>query len=1066
VKVVSNSIEQLPDSELIHAESREADLCILELPEFGKSEPARMIERVNRLTEVMRTCLLISASSFFDEISIKEARIKSPKVSKSALEKPVPGILKQIVPATREIIANEVHNIGTGAEMATQHFFETGILPIIEKQSAYYAGMAYYSEKVLDNLAKILEGGKSADQTKALLRLLNDFSYHSQKQIHQQKEELIPFEKECLSKALNQYLLKLRVNLFEVPDHLWVKQQARDFQAQAHDGLSTKIYKLRKKVYAGIVRKPVSHKIRLLPAVTYFVYHKRLELLQSLLNDYAIHSFTRITEIRKTLTTLHESIEKARLQKIDKGMILEQIRMEKSRLNARASVLNDENRQFFHQLGSRLYDSLLADLNALSQHLDSTGVSPLSNKFSAYLRHDGKLDEELQSFPESWKSSIDLYANKALLDFQVLSVKSRIGSKVRKYYKDYYAVQKSKLLSLIQEYIDSSKEGAYTRESLMAKFSKSDVSRLELISAAKLFEGLFDEIRDLLKEFPERIEVGGDQFAENLAAGSFVEAEPVAVNLRKALSFFVGSEMIDPAVKMTLELDQQMQKSILAVKDLVRLMKFSLSNEQNVDEENNDAGQHEQFLTLINNFHKRLTEEQRKLVYAIEQVDVSFDRFLKTAFEPLSSATIGKTNKVLKYPKQESGGGPIIQKVRQTWLQMGDFFQRQFVNLLYTKSEGMNWFRLLEKTDTVQPLTNSDTLGFVEQLTPSQEIISALPFYYCTLFSGQAGIGDDFWVGMEKQVAEADIAIKRFKKGVPGALIVAGSRSSGKSSLSKMVAKRHFATDQILQIRAPQGCTSDTAVFTSKLLEALGAGQSPLDEVFSNLPAGKVIIIQDMGLWWERKPGGSGIIEMVKRLIDTYGHKCLFILTINTHALQLLENFSKIKSFALATISCDPFDARELKEMILLRHHAGGLRLNYNKKDEDDLTAWDLARLFNSLFEKSFGNPGTAINLWLAGINKVQGKTIYIEDFRLASSDIFDKFSQDQWFLLLQFVIHRRFSVSKLAANMYQDEEQVYAEIRELVRAGILIEKFKEIYAIRPGLDLYLTEKLKTLKHL
>ena len=79
---------------------------------------------------------------------------------------------------------------------------------------------------------------------------------------------------------------------------------------------------------------------------------------------------------------------------------------------------------------------------------------------------------------------------------------------------------------------------------------------------------------------------------------------------------------------------------------------------------------------------------------------------------------------------------------------------------------------------------------------------------------------------------------------------------------------------------------------------------------------------------------------------------------------------------------------------------------------------------------------------------------------------MFDKLSQDQWFYILQFVIHRRFQIDVLAKNIEQDKEQVYTGIRELVRAGILVEKFPGIYAIRPGLDLFLTDKLKSLKRL
>lgn len=275
-----------------------------------------------------------------------------------------------------------------------------------------------------------------------------------------------------------------------------------------------------------------------------------------------------------------------------------------------------------------------------------------------------------------------------------------------------------------------------------------------------------------------------------------------------------------------------------------------------------------------------------------------------------------------------------------------------------------------------------------------------------------------------------------------------------------------FSRDNIHSVQAPQSCSADTKLFTTKLLDALNTPNRPVEDVFKALPSGKAIIIQDLGLWWERRPGGQAVIDLILNLIDGFGHKCLFIINVNTYALELIDKQSRLKSYALDTVVCQPFDARELKELIMLRHLAGGLKFTYSKKDEDRMTAWDHAQLFNRLFDLSFGNPGVANNLWLSSIKKISGKTIVMEPIKLPDTKVFDVLNPEQWLYIQQFLHNRRFSAKTLAQNLERSEAAVLADIRELIRAGILVERFDNVYAIRQGLDLYLAEKLKIKKQL
>lgn len=89
-----------------------------------------------------------------------------------------------------------------------------------------------------------------------------------------------------------------------------------------------------------------------------------------------------------------------------------------------------------------------------------------------------------------------------------------------------------------------------------------------------------------------------------------------------------------------------------------------------------------------------------------------------------------------------------------------------------------------------------------------------------------------------------------------------------------------------------------------------------------------------------------------------------------------------------------------------------------------------------------------------------------MESLSLPDIDVFDRLGKEQMFYVRQLIVNRRLSADKLARNLETPIDQVLAELKGLLRAGVVIEKFEGIYAIRPGLDLYLVDKLKTRKRL
>jgi len=348
-------------------------------------------------------------------------------------------------------------------------------------------------------------------------------------------------------------------------------------------------------------------------------------------------------------------------------------------------------------------------------------------------------------------------------------------------------------------------------------------------------------------------------------------------------------------------------------------------------------------------------------------------------------------------------------------------------------------------------------------LSPDTSVIQQLPFYYSSLFSGSSGIGDDFWIGMEHEIDKGNKAIEHFKNGTSGILIVTGERSSGKSSLSKHLANLNFSKDNIYSTRAPKESIADKNLFIQTLQKSLNRYDEP-GYILDSLPAGTVIIVNDLELWWERKPFGTQVVDYIIHLVRQYGHKIFFIININRYALKIINQLTSLTILAIDIVICQPFHSRELKDMILLRHNAGGMKFIMDKKHESDFSNWDYANLFNRIFSLSAGNPGYAINLWLAGIKKVNGNTLIMEKVPVKSIVLPDNLSKEEWLYIIQFVLHRRFSIKNLSEILLTDSEKTEKNIRILLQKGILTEKFPGIFSLHPALEIHLIKKLINLE--
>ena len=1051
VKVINNSVEQLTVSEIMRSESIQTDLTVLEMGEKDED----FFENINELVAGLKTTMIIRASSGFDELTVVTKEIDDKLTEPEEVETPVFNISEKIRLAQQEIIANEVFNVSKNLERITANFYREGFDLPFNKVIAYQDELRSIVAKTTEQLGGASRLENPDEQKTEFLKILNDFSFRAQKSIKGFKNDVIAYQKNSLHSNTLKYFEDLDKYLKEMPAHIRIKYNWQEFRLLKADSFTTGIFKIWKLLKARITAQPAVYKIKVERAARYFLLHKRLQTQKDIYHQFALHSFEYIINIRKILSDLYELIEKGRSESSDKEKLKNIIQMEKDRFNAAIILQEETSGNFFRSMGIAMEKNLLDDLQNFNNLLERPGSNFLSKPFPKAYKNDSELLDYVSSFPETWHGNINLLINKIYLDFYLNSLKNRIEAKINKYNFDFHTTIKTSVLQPLQELKKQLEKLAQTG----VADKKPEPSKFLNVDIDKHYNDLYNEITALFAELPVVMSIAGEDLSKKLEDSDFGETDEIVVSVRKTVEFSIASELIDYVKKQGLEVSASLAKSVTGIKDVIRLINFNFFDES--DEESQSLDDKKK---LAEDFLKKIEQQEIAISNVFSEYKGSFRKGLKNAFAPLSASIIAKTSgsieKKFKASKTRQAMGRYAG-----WLNMfSGNIQQQFVKLIYSKSESILWMGRMEKPILQTGLFNEDIYAYLEKYAPSENIIKQLPFYYGKLFSGQSGIGDDFWVGMKEEVSKASSAIRRFKNGQPGCLIITGDRNSGKTGLSKYIARKFFQPGQIHNIRAPRECTADVQLFEHTLLKTLSSYHRGLDTALSELQDTSVFIINDLELWWERKSNGTVVVEKLMELIRTHHKRVLFVINLNIHSLKLLNQLTGLQSRALGHVVCSGFDARELQELIMLRHQAGGMSFTLNKKYETELTSWEYASLFNRFFDISQGNPGVTINLWLASIEKVSGKAIYIR--KPASPDLLflDKLSREHIFYLVQFVYHLRLSVTKLEEILQSEREIVQNRVMNLWQSGILIEKFPGIYSINPALQHPLVWKMKELK--
>ncbi len=383
----------------------------------------------------------------------------------------------------------------------------------------------------------------------------------------------------------------------------------------------------------------------------------------------------------------------------------------------------------------------------------------------------------------------------------------------------------------------------------------------------------------------------------------------------------------------------------------------------------------------------------------------------------------------------------------------------QFNRLWYAKSSAWSMHQnaqigFLEEETRVETL-----LDINSQVRPNSEVLQRLPDFYKQLFLHQEFYLNEFWIERKTESACFQKNISYWKAGYGGGILVLGERNSGKSFFINKMTEECQISDNIYHIQAPYTGAVSTEVFLHALQSATEM-QGSFVKIFKSLPPKSILVIDDLELWWEKSEDGMQVIQLIQSLINRFGKEHLFMVSCNGHAYSLINKYQKIDSMFLGLIELKPFNAYQLKKLIMKRHLSTNLSFTFNKTQQQYFREWNYARLFANILNYSEGNPGVALQAWINAIDRLENNVLIMNFLKQPDIAPLGVLEPEWLGFIINFILHKRMHLTKLIRVSKESRAQVLLRVRILERAGILIQTGDDIIDINPYLLPFLRKVL------
>ena len=1064
INIINNEIEKNPFYNIVRVESADSDIIFLGIPEVEDGKEAEFIEQTHALCNDLGTVVLIKASTQFKRLNIG---LKSKPIIKPEFDM-IPSKTAENMQANSDIRwpANP------DAELFCKKIYDD-----IRHQSMELRNKAF--GKTLNQYIEIIKNGQNrVDTTFNIIekKILNTDNNNS-KEVNIStlykltNNSFIRYE-QILSNLATQLLEEQKKN-FEVffhnfnhttdqyisalPERFAIKLNPDELEPQKADKYTLKFYKWKKRL-TGKENAKQKILIRKLFGKYYpGTWHK---IKQQSWQKFSGFSVQYLTEQQNAFKQIRDSLQIIETAVYNGNFSESLLQEQKEKVSSVFSRLKDfvitSEKDLFEITETENKKSIQFICDALN-HIH---VNSIINKQKHKVKIKKPQVRLMENWPAIWERNQVIQLNQYLLELKLSEID----------YKTWHftlrASERLQSLTLPERKFT----GAQLTEQIIEYTEKS----IEKISAQKLpaqpvfsvIQGkdLYRKVRDIedftlekvstaISRLPGQVELFKNQTYADLTSIHKFSLETERVEVSKLIHFIIQRDFIAPFQQNMRNFSQNLEETEQEIMEIARLIKITLTGDKEEPPQ-----------TPEKYFFAEQQERAKQALQKLQSIKISVDDKLQSMLNKvsrdLSPPVFLKTadNMRLFVKSKETG------ETKDNWIKMQfrttrEFLRRNLVKIWFDRSKRMVYaFQTRHyRSDEFFPVSQLHALN--EEVSVKDNVLNKVPPYYQQLFLRKNNFFMDFWHGKPSELEEAQKTILRQEKGHNGALLIRGEHNSGKTFMVNYICHKYLSSRQVFVIQPPFAGSVSEHGFLSALQKATDLDLS-IEEILSQIPEKSVLVFEDLELWWEKTPGGLKIIELICELIEKFGSRVFFMVTVNLHAFNSINRFKKIDPWLLSTIDCYPFNAEELKNIIMQRHKSGNLKFIYKGKKESEMRSWDYAQLFNTYFNYTRGNVGLSLQTWMACISDVKDYTLLIRAPRRPDTSVLSRLKADTLIFLVQFILHKRLNYEKIQRIMFMTPEQVREKIMHLKRAAIITEPSPEVFMLNPNLHPFIRERL------
>lgn len=346
-----------------------------------------------------------------------------------------------------------------------------------------------------------------------------------------------------------------------------------------------------------------------------------------------------------------------------------------------------------------------------------------------------------------------------------------------------------------------------------------------------------------------------------------------------------------------------------------------------------------------------------------------------------------------------------------------------------------------------------------------------LPAIYNRLFRLDPVEDPRFLVGRELEMTGLSDAKARWQAGAAVAVMLIGSRGSGKTSLLNCAALRVFTDVPVVtgSFSNRLGTAADIQKFLCEMFEIPEDGNL-IEELNKQR---RVIILEEFERTFLRQLGGFAALNEFLRILDATAQNNLWLVSMNQAAFQFLKATTRISECFSTRINAASVNPEALKQAIMQRHNLSGYRLHFEPSPRKTHYVARLRQLlgveenreqhfFNSLYEQAEGNFRSAFELWRDSIERVEGGVVFTRqplnpDYRPLMREL----ALEDNFILQAIMQHGSLTTDELAAVLRLERDRAWRRLRRMQDLEILEPEPKRPgYRVRPQATRFVQETL------